>query len=340
MAASDLAADEDMKSLLALFEGVDVKDQAKIAVLNALSETIRAQVVNWLQERAGSQQPVIDGDAVGSGKSDAQKPEPGMASAQNAIVTDEDTARDVQSSQGTSTTDTSAQNATVSDEATAHDIQSSQGTPAADVVLLAVQENNLQELQRLLKEGNVGLNVADAAGETPLFEAAASGNLDLFEAAASGNLDIAATLLLHTADPAHRSLHGMAASDLAADENMKSLLALFEGVDVKDQAKIAVLNALSETTRTQVVSWLPEKTGSQQPVIDGGAAGSGKPDAQISEPGVASAQNATVSELKLSIGCKKGLVVNSLSSTEMLLEAGNQMRKNRNLAWPRHRMLL
>eukprot|EP00930_Biecheleria_cincta_P094802 TRINITY_DN8632_c0_g1_i8.p1 TRINITY_DN8632_c0_g1~~TRINITY_DN8632_c0_g1_i8.p1 ORF type:complete len:249 (-),score=61.65 TRINITY_DN8632_c0_g1_i8:1251-1910(-) len=167
MAASDLAADEDMKSLLALFEGVDVKDQAKIAVLNALSETIRAQVVNWLQERAGSQQPVIDGDAVGSGKSDAQKPEPGMASAQNAIVTDEDTARDVQSSQGTSTTDTSAQNATVSDEATAHDIQSSQGTPAADVVLLAVQENNLQELQRLLKEGNVGLNVADAAGETP-----------------------------------------------------------------------------------------------------------------------------------------------------------------------------
>eukprot|EP00930_Biecheleria_cincta_P094801 TRINITY_DN8632_c0_g1_i7.p1 TRINITY_DN8632_c0_g1~~TRINITY_DN8632_c0_g1_i7.p1 ORF type:complete len:410 (-),score=90.47 TRINITY_DN8632_c0_g1_i7:672-1901(-) len=197
MNAGDLAADDRMKTLLALFDGRDVKDEAKIVVLDALSQPVRARVSEHLANKSAGSQVTTGKTLLENSGNHSQELQPGAAS----LSPSESTAQHLERGPEPS------QNAAVPDDVDASaDVQRSPETLATDLILSAVQANSLQEVQRLVQAGNVDLNVADAMGETPLFEAAAS-----------GNLDIAATLLLHTADPAHRSLHGMAASDLAAD---------------------------------------------------------------------------------------------------------------------------
>lgn len=114
---------------------------------------------------------------------------------------------------------------------------------------LAVRSNDLQEVDALLRQGGCDVNAADVVGETALFEATAG-----------SSADVAAVLLLHSADPNHRSLSGSVAADFAEDTGTKELLGLFSCGEATPAALEAALEALSGPIRQRVLDFWKEKS--------------------------------------------------------------------------------
>ena len=81
------------------------------------------------------------------------------------------------------------------------------------------------EVSRLLAAG-ADPDAMDPSGETVLFEAAAS-----------GLAEVVALLLLHGADPRHRSKSGMQPRDLAEEAAVQTLLDLFQGKLAEEGAR-------------------------------------------------------------------------------------------------------
>lgn len=113
---------------------------------------------------------------------------------------------------------------------------------------VAVRNAKLEEVESLLQAGGCDVNAADVVGETALFEAALG-----------GSTDVAAVLLLHSANPNHRSLSGSVPADFAADKAMKHLLASFGGGEPDAAAREAALESLSGPIRQRVLDvWRKE----------------------------------------------------------------------------------
>jgi len=115
-------------------------------------------------------------------------------------------------------------------------------------LMLAARDNDLERVQMLLERGREDPNLADAAGETALFEALAI-----------GSADITACLLMHSANPLQRSLNGMVAADLADNDAAKTLLNIFQGGTVTAEARTVALDALSGEMRRQWIRHMQDR---------------------------------------------------------------------------------
>ncbi|CAE8602905.1 unnamed protein product, partial [Polarella glacialis] len=230
MVAGDLAADSRVKTLLDLFQGKAVGAEAKEAAMAGLKGSLRQQVAEHLQ-RAGTESGRVHSGGL---KLDVESVKAEGA----ALNVDPD-----QTLQPSASAASQAEILFVQSDIVPETL--SQAEDAGEAPLLeAVQGNDLFQVEQLLQNGAM-LNAADALGETPLFEAAAG-----------GNVDITATLLLHSADPGYRSMHGMVAGDLAADSRVKTLLDLFQGKAVGAEAKEAAMAGLKGSLRQQVAEHL------------------------------------------------------------------------------------
>ncbi|CAE7335690.1 TEX14, partial [Symbiodinium pilosum] len=116
---------------------------------------------------------------------------------------------------------------------------------AAELPLMeAVRKSDEIEVRALLKTGT-DPNAADVLGETALFEAASA-----------ANVRIVAALLLHGADPWHRSAHGSLAVDMAEDPATQALLRKWQEEDVSNCDLATALRNLTETDAEAVAERL------------------------------------------------------------------------------------
>ena len=109
---------------------------------------------------------------------------------------------------------------------------------SAGPLALAARKGDLDETLRLLGKGSE-VNESDAVGETPIFEAVVS-----------GHLDVVAALLLHSADPCHRSMAGASPAEFAANNSVRELLRIFEDTELEgDAVKSTVCSIEDEKLR-------------------------------------------------------------------------------------------
>eukprot|EP00747_Dinoflagellata_sp_TGD_P051579 gnl/TRDRNA2_/TRDRNA2_147427_c2_seq1.p1 gnl/TRDRNA2_/TRDRNA2_147427_c2~~gnl/TRDRNA2_/TRDRNA2_147427_c2_seq1.p1 ORF type:complete len:570 (+),score=135.08 gnl/TRDRNA2_/TRDRNA2_147427_c2_seq1:10-1719(+) len=202
MIAADVAADVCTKSLLKLFSGKDCSPAVENKALEGLGDSMRQAVKQHLQARGrnGAETEVPTKQQPSSQEMDGGYPK-GAASKKAAP-------REV--------------------------------TGGSLLLLPAVQNGNVEEVLRLLKDG-ADANVADEVGETPLFEAASL-----------GNPDIVAALLLHAAEPSRKSSENMVPIDFAADVATNTLLKLYSGHEQPPAAIQKALESLTGSIRQEV----------------------------------------------------------------------------------------
>mmetsp|Transcript_44599 Transcript_44599/g.105749 ORF Transcript_44599/g.105749 Transcript_44599/m.105749 type:complete len:512 (+) Transcript_44599:75-1610(+) len=112
----------------------------------------------------------------------------------------------------------------------------------SSLVAMAVAAGDLPKLRVLLR-GGAEVDGCDLTGETALFEAASQGDADLM-----------ALLLLHRADPNHRSVSGATPMTYAASEATQGLLRIFAGDEITHDVHKAVLAKLSDPDIFEPVS--------------------------------------------------------------------------------------